>query len=135
MGKNGKLKSRTLSAKQGKRYPNPISDSLFIHRKYEKKIMRRIKKTPVENIGDYRYSGLWFFLLPNMVERISGQSFDQFFDFNFCSTLSFGDCYCITIVQTFFGKFLSNFCMIFYTYNFLGWFFGGHLFFNSILIS
>ena len=78
--KNGKLKSRTLSAKQGKRYPNPISDSLFIHRKYEKKIMRRIKKTPVENIGDYRYSGLWFFLLPNMVERISGQSFDQFLD-------------------------------------------------------
>ena len=78
--KNGKLKSRTLSSKQSKRYPNPLSDSLFIHRKYEKKIMRRIKKTPVENIGDYRYSGLWFFLLPDMVQRMSGKSFDQFLD-------------------------------------------------------
>lgn len=78
--KSGKLKSRTLSSKQSKRYPDPLSDSLFIHRKYEKKIMRRIKKTPVENIGEYRYSGLWFFLLPDMVQRMSGQSFDEFLD-------------------------------------------------------
>jgi CubicO group peptidase (beta-lactamase class C family) len=46
--KNGKLKSRTLSPSQNKRYPDPLSDSLFIHRKYERKIMRRIKRTPVE---------------------------------------------------------------------------------------
>jgi len=78
--KSGKFKSRTLSSKQSNRYPKPLSDSLFIHRKYKKKIMRRIKKTSVENIGDYRYSGLWFFLLPDMVQRMSGQFFDQFLD-------------------------------------------------------
>ena len=42
--------------------------------------MRRIKRTPVEKIGEYRYSGLWFFLLPEMVQRLSGMSFDQFLD-------------------------------------------------------
>lgn len=78
--KNGKLKNRTLSPVQNNKFPDQLSDSLFIHRKYQKKIMRRIKRTPVEKIGEYRYSGLWFFLLPEMVQRLSGMSFDQFLD-------------------------------------------------------
>ena len=81
--KNGKLKARTLSAIKNKNYPNPITDSLFIHRKYIRKIMRRIKKTPVEKIGEYRYSGLLFFLLPEMVKKISGQDFDKFLNKHF----------------------------------------------------
>lgn len=81
--KNGKFKSRTLSFSQSKRYPEPLSDSLFIHKNYQRKIMRRIRRTPVENIGNYRYSGLWFFLLPDMVQRLSGQSFDQFLNTHF----------------------------------------------------
>ena len=80
--KNGKMKARTLSPSQSKRYPDHLTDSLFIHRKYEKKIMRRIKRTPVEKIGQYRYSGLLFFLLPDMIQEISGQPFDAFLDSN-----------------------------------------------------
>ena len=81
--KNGKLRARTLSTKQSKRYPDQLSDSLFIHRKYKKKIMRRIKKTPVEKIGEYLYSGLIFFLLPGMVQEMSGQPFDEFLECHF----------------------------------------------------
>ena len=81
--KNGKFRTRTLSSKQSKRYPDPLSDSLFIHRKYKKKIIRRIKRTPVEKIGEYRYSGLLFFLLPAMVQEMSGQPFDSFLDHHF----------------------------------------------------
>ena len=81
--KNGKFRRRTLSSNQSKRYPDPLSDSLFIHRKYKKKIIRRIKRTPVEKIGEYRYSGLLFFLLPSMVQEMSGQPFDAFLDHHF----------------------------------------------------
>ena len=81
--KNGKLKARTLSPSQNKRYPDPLTDSLFIHRRYQKKIMRRIKRTPVEKIGEYRYSGLLFFLIPDLVEEMSGQPFDEFLDYHF----------------------------------------------------
>ena len=81
--KNGKFRIRTLSSNQSKRYPDPLSDSLFIHRKYKKKIIRRIKRTPVEKIGEYRYSGLLFFLLPAMVQEMSGQPFDSFLDHHF----------------------------------------------------
>ena len=81
--KNGKFRTRTLSSNHSKRYPDPLSDSLFIHRKYKKKIIRRIKRTPVEKIGEYRYSGLLFFLLPAMVQEMSGQPFDVFLDHHF----------------------------------------------------
>lgn len=81
--KNGKLRTRTLSPRQSKRYPDALSDSLFIHKNYYRKIMRRIKKTPVEKIGEYRYSGLLFFLLPEMIKKISGQDFDKFLDSHF----------------------------------------------------
>ena len=81
--KNRKFRTRTLSNKQSKRYPNPISDSLYIHWKYKKRIMRKIKKSPVEKIGEYRYSGLLFFLLPAMVQEMSGQPFDVFLDHHF----------------------------------------------------
>ncbi len=81
--KNGKFRTRTLSSNQSKRYPDPLSDSLFIHRKYKKKIIRRIKRTPVEKIGEYRYSGLLFFLIPAMVQEMSGQPFDAFLDHHF----------------------------------------------------
>lgn len=81
--KNGKVKYRTLSSFKSSRYPTPIIDSLFIHRKYQKKIMRRIKKTPIENTGEYRYSGLWFFLLPELVKNLTGQSFEDFLENHF----------------------------------------------------
>ena len=81
--KNGEFKSRTLSNKKSNRYPYTLSDSLYIFKNYQRKIMRRIKKTPVENIGKYRYSGLWFFLLPELVKNLSGISFDAFLDTHF----------------------------------------------------
>ena len=81
--KNGEFKSRTLSNKKSNRYPYALSDSLYIFKNYQRKIMRRIKKTPVENIGKYRYSGLWFFLLPDLVKNLSGISFDAFLDTHF----------------------------------------------------
>ncbi len=81
--KNGEFKSRTLSNKKSNRYPYALSDSLYIFKNYQRKIMRRIKKTPVENVGKYRYSGLWFFLLPELVKNLSGLSFDAFLDTHF----------------------------------------------------
>ena len=59
--KNGKFKTGTLKIKKSKRYPTQISDSLFLFKNYPKKIMRRIRKTDIKTVGEYLYSGLWFF--------------------------------------------------------------------------
>lgn len=81
--KNGSFRWHTLSEKQSKKYPTALNDRLFIHKNYTKKIMRRIRRTPVDNVGQYRYSGLWFFLLPQLVKQLSGLSLDQFLTTHF----------------------------------------------------
>ena len=52
LNKRGRFKTRTLSYKQNKKYPLQISDSLFIHKKYSKKIY----------ICFYKFFWLYFFL-------------------------------------------------------------------------
>ena len=87
LNKKGRFKARTLSYKQNKKFPLQISDSLFIHKKYFKKIYRRIKKTKLKNLGEYRYSGLWFFLLPEITKQLSGSSFSEFLQTYFYTPL------------------------------------------------
>ena len=76
--KNGAYRSRTLNTALSEKYPLQLNDSLFIHHKYPQKILRRIRRTPVKNVGTYRYSGLWFFLLPSLIEGHYRMSFDRF---------------------------------------------------------
>ncbi len=81
--KNGNPKFRTISNKKNNFFTSNLSDSLFIHKKYSKKIFKRIKKSKINKLGEYKYSGLWFVLLPKIVKSISGLSFEEFLDFHF----------------------------------------------------
>ena len=85
--KNGQLKARTISNKPSKRFPYQISTSLFVHKNYYKTVKRRIKDSEVPTIGEYKYSGLWFFLLPELVERLTGMTIDDFLDLHFYNPL------------------------------------------------
>ena len=76
--KDGVFKQRTLKSKQSKRYHTQISDSLFLFKRYPDKIMRRIRKTKMSKLGEYKYSGLWFFLIPEITKQLSGISFESF---------------------------------------------------------
>ncbi len=81
--KNGKIKRNTLSFYQSKRFPKSVSDSLYVHKRYEQIIKKRIKKTPLTTVGEMVYSGLFFFLLPQLVQDLSGLSFDAFLEYHF----------------------------------------------------
>jgi CubicO group peptidase (beta-lactamase class C family) len=69
-----------VSADSSARFPYRISDSgLFLHKDFrEKKIYKMIKKSAVSNDKSYVYSGLTFYLIPKLVERLAGKPFDQF---------------------------------------------------------
>ena len=75
---NGKYKARTFKHKRSKRYPVVITDSLYLHRKYKKKIYKAIKESPLNEEPGYVYSGLAFYLLPEVVERLSGEPYEQY---------------------------------------------------------
>jgi CubicO group peptidase (beta-lactamase class C family) len=85
--KNGKFKPRTLKTNQTKRYSTQISDSLFVFKNYPKKIIQRIRKTEIKTVGEYLYSGLWFFLVPELTKQLSGLSFESFLKLHFYNPL------------------------------------------------
>tara|TARA_B100001093_G_scaffold66389_1_gene56349 strand:- start:523 stop:1776 length:1254 start_codon:yes stop_codon:yes gene_type:complete len=81
--KKGEFKKNTLSKTENKRFPASVSDSLYVHRRYEKKIFRRIKKTALGPVGEMVYSGMFYFFIPQLVEKMSGLSFTRFLDTHF----------------------------------------------------
>lgn len=76
--KNGKLKQRFVKKNLSKRFSNQLSRSLYIKNNYYKIIKKRIKKTELSNIGDYRYSGLFFCLIPELTKNLTGDNLDEY---------------------------------------------------------
>ncbi len=84
---NGSFKWRTFKKDSSARFPVKVSDELWLHRKYKHKIYKAIKKSPLEEEAKYKYSGLLFYLLPGIVERITGEDFVEYINENFYDKL------------------------------------------------
>jgi CubicO group peptidase (beta-lactamase class C family) len=77
--KNGKYRSKTLKTKYKKNYPIKLTDQLYLHKDYkEKKIYKMIAKSPMNENSGYLYSGLSFYLYPEIVETITGRKFEDY---------------------------------------------------------
>ena len=76
--KNGKLKRKFVKKSLSKKFSNQLSRSLYINKNYYKVIKKRIKKTELNNIGTYRYSGLFFCLIPEIIKNITGENLDKY---------------------------------------------------------
>ena len=72
--KNGKWRWNSIKTDSSKRFPNRLEGTnLFLHKDFkEKKIYKMISKTEVSDEKKYLYSGLFFYLVPELVERLSG---------------------------------------------------------------
>ena len=81
-----RFRNRTIRRDSSRRFPIRLTEDMWLHRKYrEKRIYRAIRKSPLQPPGDYVYSGLLFYLLPNYVERTTGTDYrsylrEQFYD-------------------------------------------------------
>ena len=76
--KNGTYKSRTFKENKSKRFPIYITDQLFLHRKYINRIYKYIKQSELENKKEYKYSGLFFLLLPKILSNLTSENFEQY---------------------------------------------------------
>ncbi len=77
--KNGKFKRSEIRNSKSRRFSTQINDSLFLRNSYSKKIFKRIKNSKIKSLNKYEYSGLFFFYVPKLVEKISGSSFEKYF--------------------------------------------------------
>lgn len=87
--RNGKYKRKTISADSSETFPYRIPGSnLFLHKDFrENKLYKLIKKSDLYDEEGYVYSGLAFYLFPELIERLSDIPFEQYLEDNFYKPL------------------------------------------------
>jgi len=79
---NGKFKRRIFRTDSSSRFDVPVIEGLFMNKNYRKAMYKEIKKSPIFPTK-YRYSGLGFYLFPQIVKNLSGENFQSFLKKNF----------------------------------------------------
>jgi CubicO group peptidase (beta-lactamase class C family) len=72
------FKNRTLKRDSSQRYPIKITDDLWLHDGYLKKIYRSIRKSPLSENPKYVYSDLTFHIMPLVIQEITGQRYEDY---------------------------------------------------------
>ena len=78
MANTGRFKPRTFSDISAGKYTVPLTDSLWMHRNYKKKMLRAIRQSPLNTKPGYVYSDLSFILWPEIVPRLVGEEFEAY---------------------------------------------------------
>lgn len=84
---NGGWKKKYFRKQYSDKFPVQVTDSLYLTRDYYKKIKRWIKRADYDPDQGYVYSGLFFYLVPEIVQTLSGISYEQFLKQNFYNPL------------------------------------------------
>lgn len=78
-----RFRRKTFARTPDEDYSVRITDSLWLHRDYREKIYKAIRKSPLNEDPGYVYSGLLFYLLPELVTDLSGTDFETYLKDNF----------------------------------------------------
>ena len=86
--KNGDFRAKDIQSVDSDNYPFEITDQLHLSDQfYEKRIKKLIKKSKVTKNPSYRYSGLFFYLVPELVYNLTGVQFEDYLDQSFYGPL------------------------------------------------
>jgi CubicO group peptidase (beta-lactamase class C family) len=76
--KNGRYRTRSFKSVSSDKYPIRISENLYLHHRYQKKMFRKVQKSTLNENPGYLYSGLTFLLYPQLVKEKTGLDIDRF---------------------------------------------------------
>jgi CubicO group peptidase (beta-lactamase class C family) len=83
-----RFRPRTIRRDSTSKFPIRLTDDLWLHHKFKKRnIYRSIHKSPVKPEGEYKYSGLLFYLLPQRVEDGTRLGYSAYLRENFYDPL------------------------------------------------
>ena len=77
--RNGDLKRSIVRNKMHKRFSVQMNNNLFLKNSYSKKLFKRIRKSKLNTVNAYDYSGLFFFYVPKLINKITGLNFENYF--------------------------------------------------------
>lgn len=76
--KNGKFKFHTFKPDSSAKYNVPVDDHLWLYKNYRKKMYKAIRKSPVSEKKKYLYSGLSFYLYPQIISNLTGEDYETY---------------------------------------------------------
>ena len=77
--RNGDLKRSIVRNKMHKRFSVQMNNNLFLKNSYSKKLFKRIRKSKLNTVNAYDYSGLFFFYVPKLINKVIGLNFENYF--------------------------------------------------------
>ena len=86
--KNGTPKNRFIKKESEKRYSKKVYNNLYVKNRFNKKVFRKIKRSKVSNDKTYQYSGLASLIYPTLIEKITGENYEDYLNKNFYKPLS-----------------------------------------------
>lgn len=87
VNKKGDYKRSVYRKDSTEKYSIKLTDTLWLRTDYKKKIYKMIRKSDVDPDQGYLYSGLSFYLWPEIVSNLSGEDFEKYLDKNFYEPL------------------------------------------------
>lgn len=87
MKENGHYRWGTIKPDSSKRYSIRLKDKMYLNRKYPDRIVKTIRKSPLEAEKKYVYSDFFFILAPRVVESMIDQDFVTYINNNFYAPL------------------------------------------------
>jgi beta-glucosidase-like glycosyl hydrolase/CubicO group peptidase (beta-lactamase class C family) len=85
--KNGNYKRATIKNDSSKRFPIKLKEKMYLHRGYPDKIVKGIRKSPLQPEKKYVYSDFFFILAPRVVESMIEEDFPTYIQKNFYAPL------------------------------------------------
>jgi len=73
--RKGELRSRFLSKRPKINFQKQAFEDLFVANRFRYKINRMIRRSKVDDLKEYKYSGLAFLLFPEFIEQLTGHSY------------------------------------------------------------
>ena len=77
--RNGDLKRSIVRNKMHKRFSVQMNNNLFLKNSYSKKLFKKIRKSKLNTVNAYDYSGLFFFYVPKLIHKVTGLNFENYF--------------------------------------------------------
>jgi len=74
--------------KKSKDFSTPVAENLFLRNDYRDSIFHKIDISELRDTAGYKYSGLFFYLAVEMIQKLTGKPLDEFADEQFYKPLS-----------------------------------------------
>lgn len=87
LDEDGNLDKKVFSDHPSKKFRVRVSNHMYMNHKFRKEMMDTIRTSELEERKKYRYSGLSFYLYPDMISTLGGASYETYLKQHFFSAL------------------------------------------------